>query len=322
MIERIYERSQGMARVSRRLFTPIRETSSRLAWAVVDYDPFVLLENELARLVSQIEQGAQGEAVQQRAVENRIRPAMKTHGFGHAVAEFKSPAIQQPGADGQPRYTPPQLSRRQPPALPLSSASERANLRQDGESVSKPPAARQSMPESPFAGRRNQLPAFPQFTYGKSAKEMSETLARQENSSHRNHPELPAQYTDQSSKISHVLSPNHDVVDATGASDADSFAGRNPASASPRNSPDYQASQKSRLVQTSGLIHLLKKNSTPAKATDSSSASAVPAQDAAVQQRALPAGRPTPELTVEAVLEELEDHLRFEFLRTYGSSGE
>lgn len=327
MIERIYERSRGMAQVSRRLFAQVQEPGSRLYWAVADYDPFVLLENELARVVSQVEHGAQAEAVepvQRRAAENRIRPAMETPGSGHAVAEFGSPAMQQPGADRQPRSSPPQFSRRQPLSLPWSSAPESANLHQDGQSVSKPRAARESMAENPFAGRRNQPSAFPQFTYGRRARETSGNPGRQENSSHRNSPILAQQQRDDSPKISHVLSPSHDAAGAAAASPVDGFGDRNlAASTSPQNSLDYEAKQKSSLVQTSGLIHLLKKNSTAAKATDfSSSPPAVLAEDAAVQQQALPAGRPAPALTVETVLDELEDHLRFEFLRTYGSSGE
>jgi hypothetical protein len=323
MIERIYQRTRGMAEVSRRLFAQVRDPSLRVAWAVADRDPFVLLEDELARIIGLIEQTIHREPGQLRAAENRVRSGIEGSGFGNTGAEFASPPMQKPVADRQSRYSPRQFSHRQVPSLPLSPASERTNLHPAGESVSKPPAARQGPMENVFVRQRKQHPAFPQFTYGEGVRAKGETLPHPKKGNHRNGPALSLQHSGRSSSTGEVLLPHDDVLDvaAVSASDTDVLAGRNPASASLQAS--QQPNQKSRLIQTSGLIHLLKKNTTPAKATElHSSAPVAFPEDAADQQPALSKRHPAPALTVEDVLEELEDRLRFEFLRTYGSSGE
>src|SRR2546427_6662199 len=325
MIERLYQRARGMAKVSRRLFSPVREPGLPVAWAATVCDPFVLLENGLARIIDVTEQ-TQPKGGDASTSEYRRRPMGSKPGFSPSVAEPIPIATQESSADRQTRYTSmPQFSRRELSSLHQFPATERSSVEQAAEPLSALPEGKQRPMENVFVSRQGTRPAvFPQFTYSDSAHDENETPSRAENGNRRNGAVFPRQLSSPSSTISHGVPQPQKVWDAAPAEDEPTLSGHRQTNACPVVAPAPEPTRKSRLVQTCGLIHLLKTNTEPRELPEFSSAAPAAFHEGEVVPGPAPPGsRSAPAaLTVDALLDELEDRLRFEFLRTYGSSGE
>jgi hypothetical protein len=293
-------------------------------------DPFILLDDELAPVVAGLTGGTSKDPDEDDAVGCAIPSANESPEFGRIARSRTSPVPgKQVGERTESRLAP---TDRAPsdraPAARTSGLLETSYPRPQKEtpSVSEPSRARTiaTLQEGRRASAtlRRRGPGFervkafapPRFSYGEDREEASKSV------------QAEAAFSSSRTVSSAGESENPAVVADLKSPFPDESGGPRSykaASAGTGSAPSHPGKHNSRLVETAGLIHLLKQNAVPAEELQARSSPPRIVADAGYPTPVAPSERSEGSaVTVDGVLEQLEDRLHFEFLRTYGSSGE